>query len=555
LALAASGCGDDAAAPQAAPDAGDDDAHVHEDVPDAALEDAGPDAEVNADPLLVTLEAGALRGQQLEGSRRFLRIPYAQPPVGELRWKAPVPAEGWSGVREEEEFALGCPQNGSAGSMASENEDCLYLNVWQPDEPPAQGAPVMMWIHGGGNFAGSSGDIVSTSADHLWFDGQFFAKNHGVVVVTINYRLGPFGFFSHPELAGEDSPRGNQGLLDQRLAMQWIKENIQAFGGDPDNVTIFGESAGSADVCYHVASPGSRGLFHRAISQSGGCTIRVTGPDPTADTAETQVQKFADAVGCSETADQLACLRELPVAGILANAMQPNPESGMVAAQWRFGVVIDGEGGVLPIDPIEAFDMGDVADVPYILGSNTDEGTLFVLLSDSPPSTQEEYDAALEARFGERAADVGAMYPAEDFDGDFAQALARAFGDSGLVCGTHDTARRAAAAGLSVRMYNFNFPWTVSAGFLGVAHAAEISHVFGSPYMADATSEMIGEEMNAYWARFATSGDPNGAGAPAEWPAFSADEDLRLQLDADWGVLEDFRAEECAFWREVAGVD
>jgi para-nitrobenzyl esterase len=397
--------------------------------------------------------------------------------------------------------------------------------------------------------------LVATSTDHLWFDGQFFAARHNVVVVTINYRLGPFGFFSHPELAGEGSPRGNQGLLDQRLAMQWIQDNIAAFGGDSDNVTIFGESAGSADVCYHVASPGSRGLFHRAISQSGGCTIRSTGPDPTADTAEDQVQAFAEAVGCNAADDQLACLRELPVGTILENAMQPDPESGMVAeAAWRFGAVIDGEGGVLPIDPIDAFNDGDIADVPYILGSNSDEGTLFLLRA-GPIDTEELFMSALEARYGDDAADIAAMYPATEFDGDYRAALARVIGDSGLVCGTHDTARRMAAAGRTVRMYNFNVPWAVGAGALGAAHAAEISHAFGSPYMPDASSQEVADAMNAYWARFAATGDPNGDDAPAMWPTFSADQDRRLQIDADWEILEDFRADKCEFWRELAGVE
>jgi len=548
------GCGDDESsslpddAGQDTPDSG---VQPHDD----ASVDAGGDAsEADPDPLVVTLEAGKVRGEQLEGSRRFLKIPYAEPPVGELRWKAPVPAAAWSGTRDEDEYPLGCPQNMSAGALASENEDCLYLNVWQPD-PVVADAPVMMWIHGGGNFAGSSGDLVATSADQLWFDGQLFASRHGVVVVTINYRLGPFGFFSHPELAGEDSPRGNQGLLDQRMAMAWIRDNISAFGGDPDNVTIFGESAGSADVCYHVASPGSRGLFHRAISQSGGCTIRVTGMDPTAEASEAQMQAFAEAVGCEETADQLACLRELSVSDILTNAMQPMPESGTTEPpQWRFGVVVDGEGGVLPKDPIDAFNDGDVADVPYILGSNTDEGNLFVYRL-VPIADEAAYLEALEARYGDRAADVAAMYPGADYDGDFRAALGAAFGDSGLVCGTHDTARRMAAAGRTVRMYNFNVPWAVGGGALGATHAAEISHVFGSPYMPDDSSQQVADAMNAYWARFAATGDPNGDDAPAIWPAFTDASDRRLQIDASWEILEDFRADKCAFWRELAGVE
>jgi para-nitrobenzyl esterase len=501
--------------------------------------------------LIVTLDDGKVQGDIIGGSRRFLKIPYAKPPVAELRWKAPVKSDSWTGVRHETDFSDGCPQNASSGSAASTNEDCLYLNVWAPESAP-QKAPVMVWIHGGGNFSGSTRDTVSrTDPPRLWFDGQFFASNHGVVVVTLNYRLGPLGFFPHPALTAEGSPLGNQGLLDQRMALQWVKNNIAKFGGDPGNVTIFGESAGSADVCYQVASPGSRGLFHRAISQSGGCTGGF-GLLANSSGMTSLINTFAKALGCETATDQLTCLRSKSIEDILANAQQPNPTSGTGNTAFSFTVVIDGTGGFLPEDPRALFDRGDIARVPYLLGSNTDEGTLFTYAA-TPVTKEAEYRAALQTRFGAAFVDdIASLYPASKYDDNYQSALTRAVGDSMLGCGTHDSARRAAKAGLKVYMYNFNIPWSISPTILGAAHASEISHVFGNPVKADAASQVVSDAMNAYWANFAKSGDPNYSGAPATWPQFTPDandNDQRLQLDPGWEILTNFRKAECALWR------
>jgi para-nitrobenzyl esterase len=500
------------------------------------------------DATLVSLASGKVQGDMIEdGVLRFLKIPYAKPPVAELRWKPPVKADAWSGTRHETEFATGCPQNKSGGSDASTSEDCLYLNVWAPNPKPSK-APVMVWIHGGGDFAGSAGDKVPTS-QQLWFDGKAFAQKHGIVVVTFNYRLGPFGFFAHPELTAEGSNPGNQGLLDQTMVLSWAHDNIAAFGGDPANVTIFGESAGSANVCYHMVSPKSRGLFQHAISESGGCTVGLI-EQKTAEHAQT-VQKFAKALGCEAAQGQLACLRNKPVGDLLANAMQPDPMMGGNAG-IPFYVVVDGDKGFLPKPAKALFDAGDVAHVPYMLGSNSDEGTLF-LLSAKPPSDDAGYAAELKTRFGDSADKVLAMYPVSKFGGDYKAALARVIGDSGLVCGTHDSARRAAKAGMSVFMYNFNVPWSLLLS-LGATHSSEISHVFGLPLNPTPDSQQIADEMNAYWARFATTGNPNGPNAKTQWPSFApdaSDSDQRLQLDAAFQVIKDFRKDECALWRSI----
>jgi para-nitrobenzyl esterase len=519
----------------------------------AVLADGGDDAGVSEAPvqgLRIKLDDGELEGDMAGESRRFLAIPFAKPPLGELRWKAPVPNEPWSGVRHETGFVKSCPQLADQGAPASDNEDCLYLNVWSPNPAPEKAA-VMVWIHGGGNFSGGAGIPIPTAPTSLWYDGQFFAAKQGVVLVTLQYRLGPLGFFAHGGLAGEGGPAGNQGLLDQRLALQWVKKNIAKFGGDPNNVTIFGESAGSADVCYHVASPGSRGLFHRAISQSAGCTVRSIAPEQAASTTATQMAAYGVAVGCPEGAGQLACLRAKPVTELLANAMQPMPGAGGgFDGKWSFAAVIDGPEGFLPDAPQALFDQGKIADVPYLLGFNNDEGTTFVLRA-TPLTTEAEYLADLKMRFGEAAvADVAALYPVSAFDGNYNFARARVIGDSGVGCSTHDTARRAAKLGRKVFMYNFNLPWSIAPEALKAGHASEMSHVFGAPYMPDAASSALGEAMNTYWAQFAKTGDPNGPKAPATWPRFTPEADKRLELAPVFAQLDDFRAKECAFWRK-----
>jgi para-nitrobenzyl esterase len=379
-----------------------------------------------------------------------------------------------------------------------------------------------------------------------------------VVVVTANYRLGVMGFFAHEAISAQspDSTSGNQGLLDQRMAMQWVRDNIEAFGGDPDNVTIFGESAGAFDVCFHVASPGSRGLFHGAISQSGGCTTAL----PTRQIAEAEADVFAEAMGCADAADVAACLRGVPVAELLREAPIDGAQEGLAGGdqyaggtpRWQFTAIVDGT--VLPEQPRALFDAGDVADVPYILGSNSDEGTLFHVLQPEV-SNDEEYLAALERRFGETlAAQVAAEYPTGAFDTP-QHALERVTGDALLVCPTRDTAKRAADSGLSVFMYNFARPIPIPALApldLRATHGAEIAYVFGSvgPDLIGQDDLNLSMTMRRYWGRFAATGDPNGGG-DATWPMFSSTNDVRIDLDVSLRTVEDFRSDVCAFWESI----
>ena len=499
-------------------------------------------------PTLVTIANGMLQGKIDGATSAFLGIPYAKPPVDDLRWKAPVPVDPWQGALDATQFGKRCAQVAStaAQTAASTDEDCLYLNVWTPDVS-AKKLPVMVWIHGGGNVGGSASDPVPFANTGYFYSGSFLASNHGVVVVSLNYRLGVFGFFAHPGLVAEGSKNGNQGLWDQRLALQWVKNNIDKFGGDPGNVTIFGESAGSLDVCLHVASPQSRGLFHRAISESGGCTSFQT----TAAQEETTVATLATTVGCTGS-DALACLRAKPVMDLLNAAPSLNLLMGT-----GLGVVVDGE--FLPDQPRTLYDGGNISRVPYILGSNTDEGTLFTVGSKTI-TTQDELLASLKMQFGGDAALIANEYPASNFTNaqpnPYQAALSHAVGDSILVCTTYDAAMRAASGGApAVYMYNFDVPLdpTLTPGmFLGATHGSELSFVFGTSTNFTSDTQPVSDRIERYWTNFAKTGDPNAGDAgngDLAWPKFSNSMNVRINFGLQSTIIHDFRATECAFWR------
>ncbi len=487
---------------------------------------------------LIEIDDGMVQGHVDGGARRFLGIPFAAPPVGDLRWRPPQPVEAWGGVLVADQISPPCAQLAALTTPASDTEDCLYLNVWAPDPAPADPLPVMLWIHGGGNTSGSTGDQVPLGVGGLFYDGRALAETRDVVVVTTNYRLNAFGFLTHPALDSEDADypySGNQALLDQQQAMRWVRDNIAAFGGDPNNVTIFGESAGAFDVCYQVVSPPADGLFHRAISESGGCSYRTT----TASEARIRTESLISAVGCAAATgtDTLVCLRKVPVDEILANS-------------GGFGPIVDG--AVIPDQPRALFNSGAYAKVPYLLGSNSDEGTLFAI-GVPPVESEAEYLNALAERYGDRAADIAALYPVSDFDSPN-DALIRANGDSFLVCGTYDTARRARAGGSDVYLYNFSRPVLEDIlPDLQATHGAEIAFVFGSATEI-ASPEDIGLALSieGYWSRFARNGDPNGEGALV-WPAYEDASDQRINFDVENSVLSGFRRKRCELWWGIAG--
>jgi para-nitrobenzyl esterase len=505
---------------------------------------------------LVTIGDGQLRGHADGKVTAFLGIPYAKPPTGDLRWKQPEKPAPWSGVLDAAHYGKRCAQNANTTLQTaySTDEDCLYLNVWTPSDSTATKLPVMVWFHGGGNVGGSASDPVPFSDGGHFYSGANIAAD-GVVVVSLNYRLGVLGFFTHPALAAEGSKAGNQGLWDQRLALQWVQDNVAKFGGDPGNVTIFGESAGSFDVCMHVASPQTPALFEHAISESGGCT---THQDSLAGGQATALA-LAASVGCGSGdggADSLACLRNVSAATLLG----ANIEAGTGGMLGPFGPVVDGE--FLTDQPRTLYKGGKIAKVPYLLGSNMDEGTLFEI-GMTPVTDQGGLTTALTTQYGADAgAALGALYPVAEFDGGlpnpYQAVLTRILGDELLVCSTYDSALLAAAQGPSVYMYNFDIPVVVPGLvgsmpgqlYLGASHGSELPFVFGtSPLFATDSAQLgISQITERYWTRFAKTGDPNG-GMDLAWPKFSASNDQRMQFELPTpSVVTGFRSAECAFW-------
>jgi para-nitrobenzyl esterase len=550
---------------------------------DAAPADATPisDAGVPSEggSPIVTIGDGPIQGHPDGTVTAFLGIPYAKPPVGALRWAPPQPPAKWTAVFDAATFGKRCAQNANPTlqTAASADEDCLYLNVWTPN-PSATKLAVMVWFHGGGNVGGSASDPVPFADGGYFYSGAGLAGN-GVVVVSLNYRLGVFGFFAHPALAAEGSKTGNQGLWDQRFALEWVQANIAQFGGDPANVTIFGESAGSLDVCLHTASPQTPPLFERAISESGGCTTH----QQTAASNGTSILALAAQLGCpgggpgngpsgdggledgalvdatidgssaDAGSDPLTCLRNLPVATLLGAAQADGGGIG-----GPFAPVVEGD--FFADQPRTLYEKGKIAKTPFLLGSNQDEGTLFVL-SQTPVTDQAGLTAAIDQQFGDAGAAVAQLYPVSEFDGGapnpYQAALTRIIGDSILVCSTYDSALLAAKQGIPVWMYNFDVPVVIpgivgtSPGelYLGASHGSELAYVFGtSPQFAtDMGQATVSKLMQRYWTHLAKAGDPND-GTDLMWPPFTASSDQRMQFTLQPSVVENFRAAECNFW-------
>jgi para-nitrobenzyl esterase len=492
---------------------------------------------------VVPTDRGPVRGVATPTVNEYLGIPYARPPVGDLRWRPPQPAQRWRTPLDASQFANHCPQNGSPFGRGSTSEDCLYLNVYAPrygnGRGHAKGLPVMFWIHGGGFTVGESDDYDPTRL-----------VRQGVVVVTFNYRLGALGFLAHPALTAESGASGDFGLLDQQAALRWVRRNIAKFGGDPSDVTIFGESAGGLSVHAQLASPLAAGLFQGAVVESGAYALS----QPSLEFAEAQGSGFAQTVGCpGQTA---ACLRSVPVSAVLAN---------QIANFGELTPPVDGK--VLPTSIGEAIESGQFNRVPVIEGSNHDEFSVF-------------YKTAVEDVFGgipaafypivvnlfvqalDLGADSGAIlaqYPISDYQQRVGLALTAIGTDAIFAC-----PGRRAAQGLSrfvpTFAYEFNdrnapqvFLPPASIPY-GAYHAAELQYLFDSSTLGGHSpltddQEQLAAAMVRYWTQFAKAGDPNAPGDP-EWPAYTTANDLYESLvpptpEVETGFAADHK---CAFW-------
>ena len=450
----------------------------------------------------VRLDTGMISGTTTSSAdvRVFKGIPFAAPPVGDLRWRAPKPAAHWDGVRKADQFSPVCVQ-GNGG-----NEDCLYLNVWTGAKSAGEKRPVMVWIYGGGYTSGSGSQAM--------YDGEALAKK-GVVIVTLNYRLGALGFFSYPELTRESDRRGaaNFGVMDSIAALQWVQKNIAAFGGDPKRVTIFGESAGAGAVANLMTAPQAKGLFERAIGDSSAWSTATIARLKTLPEAEEDGVKLADRVG----AKSLAELRAKPADAILKGG-------GRGAAP-----IVDG--WLIPEDPGKVFAEGKQIAVPVLTGSNRDESF------GGNPANKEQFIEQARKRFGDLADNYLKLYPAATDE----EAKESAFysGRDEMAFVMRNWAHLASKSGKKSFVYYFteqppvlpNARGPFAPGPHGSAtHVSEILYVFNHLDASRAWTDQdrqVADTMSSYWVNFATNGDPNGKGL-AKWPVW--DEKTRTPM-------------------------
>jgi para-nitrobenzyl esterase len=480
---------------------------------------------------------GTVRGTSSGPVDEFLGIPYAAPPVGALRWRPPQPAANWSGVRDATQFAPHCPQLASPFGLASTSEDCLFLNVFTPSHEQAGAhSPVMVWIHGGALVTGESNDYDPTKL-----------VEDGVTVVTINYRLGALGFLADPALADANGQSGDYGLMDQQAALRWVQRNIASFGGDPRNVTIFGESAGGLSVLSQVASPAARGLFAKAIAESGSYNLTQT----SLASAEAAGQAFAAKAGCPD--QTAACLRSLPVSTILANED---------AAGYTPNINTE----VLPQSLKTAFATGEFNRVPIINGTNHDEWRLFVALSEleGSPVTAANYQAMISSTLDvptAAAAVIAAEYPLSAYPSP-AVALGAVGTDAIFACPAL-TIDQAVSNFVPTFGYEFNdenapenFLPPVSFPY-GAAHASEIQYLMDLPTAAfpgtlSSQQQQLATIMKSYWTNFAKRGFPSSSGTPF-WPGFNdVTQQIQSLIPPTPQTETDFAANhKCAFWAAI----
>jgi para-nitrobenzyl esterase len=491
----------------------------------------------------VAVTGGRLQGSALErGGAVFKGIPFAQPPVDALRWREPQPLKPWTGTRAATSFGAPCAQNSGSGKvLENSSEDCLYLNVWAPEWPPRTPKPVMFWMHGGGNYAGATGSPN--------FDGESLAR-HGVVLVSAAYRLTAFGFFAHPELTRE-SPHhasGNYGLMDQIAALQWLRANIARFGGDPANITIFGQSAGAVDATVLMTSPLAKGLFQKVIAESGtvtrnpdAATLAMTALGPVMSVKSGEVT-YSDARALAEAekngeelalmlqapaTDSLRYLRALPAAEILKATASPHKSIGPAN-----GIVIDG--WVLPLPPAEVFATGHEHRVPLLAGNNSRERT-------PPPIPVEDLKKAMEAMYGPLAPRAVALYTTPDpLYGD---AATQWVVDTMYRCPVVAELSWHTAAGNQAWEYQFDRA-APGREALGAVHGAEVPFVFGPAAQYSEVDRAISGAMQQYWTNFAKTGNPG-------WRAFTEPARPWLEFTSDGPVFaEGLRQPFCSLYIE-----
>jgi para-nitrobenzyl esterase len=481
----------------------------------------------------VRTSAGPVVGHESGASIAYLGIPYAQAPTGQLRWKPPVPAAPWTEPLIAVKYGNQCPQLSIMFRRVTGDEDCLNLNVWKPKAKSDKPLPVMVFIHGGANSLGASNQKIFGMN---LYDGQHLASEGPAIIVSLNYRLGLLGFMAHPELSKESGygGSGNYGLMDQIQALKWVQENIAAFGGDPDNVTVFGESAGAINIMALMASSSAKGLFHKAIIQSGFLS------EIPLKQAEQQGTEAAAAMNC-EGPEALDKLRALPLEDIVRYGEKPGTMSA-------YSATIDGH--LLQSGVLANFQKGNYSQVPTIIGTTADEMTsLAPFLADSASIvTTNEYEKRVLSFFGSKNGNaVLGRYPV-DGSGKTARGVFEGMlTDAFVLCPARRIARAFNSNGAPVYKYLFSHSNDFMMGLGGAFHGIELSYVFnthfGSPREYD-----LSKQVMRYWTSFAATGKPEAPGKTA-WPRYSCEEFLNLNTpsNSDKGYREEF----CDFWDSV----
>jgi len=479
-------------------------------------------------------------------------IPYAAAPVGERRFRPPAPAPAHADVLVADEFTPWCMQSFHIGILDRNlvtikvSEDCLRLNIWRPAKSGQ--FPVMFFLHGGGLLVGSGATGM--------YEGERLASSQDVVVVTINYRLGVFGFMALPELSAEDpyGSSGNYGLLDQIAALAWVRDNISAFGGDPHNVTIFGESAGGWSVCNLLDSPLARGLFHQAIIESGGCDSTRTMKEGYADG-----KRFADYAGCPGP-DVVSCLRAMPAEELLARQKKASKDkTSDFRTMMQYTWLPKEDGRVLLETPIKSLRKGEYSRVPILAGSTRDEAKIFTVkwpgIRLAPRSIARW---ALTNMFGEEARPrLESLYPYKDYRRPV-DAVIQAVGDSALACKVYEAVEALADRG-PVYYYRFDYDDHLAPHMFGAGHAVELPFIFNTFDRPDFNifytryhvqmARPLTQATMSYWANFARAGDPNGPGL-MPWPLYNNNHPMRMYLDQQQKVQPTENVERCKFWQE-----
>jgi para-nitrobenzyl esterase len=469
----------------------------------------------------VEVAGGTIEGVEQDGIFSYKGIPFAAPPVGDLRWKAPVPVQPWTGVKKADAFGCACMQaSGSMGNTAPVSEDCLYLNVWTPAKKTYEKIPVIFWVHGGGFMGGSTSTPM--------YDGTGFAKKGGVLV-SVAYRLGPFGFLAHPELSRESgNGSGNYGMQDMIAGLKWVKENIARFGGDPSNVTIFGHSAGGAAISILAASPVTKGLFHRAICMSGGSfaplqTSNQAGMGmgiPSLKVAESTGEEFLKELGVADIKEARA---------LSAEEIQKSLPGGMGGMRFRPGA----DGYVISNDLYSLYQAGSFNDTPILLGHTSDEMGSF---GRSPNVTPVEFEKQIREQYGPKADAILGAYPhSTDAEATRASKDIRNISFSwNTWTWSHLQSRKGKG-----KAFQYYFDYHPNSPDGGSGHGSDVPYAFqtlGGPMGAPKQEDLkLSDMISSYWINFARSGDPNGPGLP-KWPAFTEDDQKVMVFDTAPGA-------------------